>query len=144
MKPPTRKLIGGWGSHIPGALVPKISSNKRLNGEIKGTCSRTARTKKPEEELVFLRRKRENEGRDATRGHGAHPGGWVARPGARPRHLAFWLGGGPPGQPQVPSDGLSPENFEYNFFVIFWVASLLRIFQILKSCKNFHELEAKG
>ena len=102
-----------------GALVPKISSNKWLEEEIEDTRSRTARTKKPEEELVFLERKRESEERDATRGHGAHPGGWVARPGAGPRHLAFWLGGGPPGQPQVPSGGLLPENFEYNFFVIF-------------------------
>src|ERR1041385_640990 len=93
MKPPTRKLIGGV---YQGALVPKISSNKWLNGEIKGTCSRAARTKKPEEELVFLGIRRESGRRDATRGHGTHPGGWVPRPGAGPCHLAFWPGGGPP------------------------------------------------
>src|ERR1041385_4582603 len=121
MKPPTRKLIGGV---YQGALVPKISLNKWLNGEIKGTCSRAARTKKPEEELLFLGRRRESERIDATGGHGAHPGGWVARPGTGPRHLAFWPGGGPPGQPKVPSGGLLPENFEYNFFVIFWATSL--------------------
>ena len=81
--------------------------------------SRTAKKKEPEEELVFLRRKRESEGRDATRGHGTHPPVWVARPRAGSRHLAFWLGGGPPGQPKVPPDGFLPENFEYNFFGIF-------------------------
>ena len=86
--------------------------------------SRIARTKKPGEKLVFSGRKRKSERRDATRGHGAHPGGWVVRPGAGSRHLAFWLGGGPPGQPQVPSGGLLPENFEYNFFAIFWATSL--------------------
>ena len=31
----------------------------------------------------------------------------------------------PPGQPQVPSGGLLPENLEYNkFFKIFWATSL--------------------
>src|SRR4051812_15869734 len=95
-----------------------------LKGEIKDPCSRTARTEKPEEELVFLERKRESEGRDATRGHGTHPGWWVARPGAGPRHPASWLVVAPPGQPEVPPDGFLPGNFEYNFFGIFWATSL--------------------
>ena len=50
-------------------------------------------------------------------------GGWRGQ-GAGPRHLAFWLGGGPHGQPQVPPGGFLPGNFEYIFFVIFWATSL--------------------
>ena len=91
-----------------------------------------------------LGRKREIEKRDSTRGHGAHPRGWVARPGAGPRHLAFWLGGGPPGQPQVPSGGLLPKNFEYNFFCNFLGNFTVENFSKFKKLqKNFHELEIK-
>ena len=43
-------------------------------------------------------------------------GGWRGQ-GAGPRHLAFWLGGGPPGQPQAPSGVFLPGNFENNFFL---------------------------
>ena len=49
----------------------------------------------------------------------------------------------PPGQPKAPPDGILPENFEYNYFLIFWETSLQRIFQSSKSCKNFLEVEAK-
>ena len=49
----------------------------------------------------------------------------------------------PLGQPQVSPDGFLPGNFDSIFSGIFWATSLQRIFQSLKSCKNFRELETK-
>ena len=62
--------------------------------------------------------------------------GWAAPSGL----LAWWC---PPGQPQVPSDGLLPENLEYNFFCNFLGNFTVENFSKFKKLQNFRDLETK-
>src|ERR1043165_8328642 len=58
---------------------------------------------------------------------------------------ATWPSGlvvAPPGQPQVPSGGLLPGNFKYNFFKFSGQLHCRDFFKVPKTA-NFHELEIK-
>src|ERR1041385_8023370 len=88
-------------------------------------------------ELVFLERE-EGGGRRLTwRWDLWAPGALWARPGARPRQLAAWATGAPPGQPQVPLGHSRHEIFYFYFSGIFLTTSLLKKFRSSKSCKTF-------
>ena len=136
MKPPTKNLIGGVEELHTREYLFKISARMigcRERSKIASKNSKNARTGA---ELVFLERKRERGRRLTWRRDLWVPGALWARPGGKPRQLAAWATGGPPGQPQVPLGHSRHGNFNFNFSGIFLKTSLLKFFRSSKSCET--------
>src|ERR1041385_3868041 len=137
MKPPIKNLIGGVKELHTREYLLKISARMvgcRERLKIDSKNSKNARTGA---ELVFLEREEGGGRRHTWLAALRAPDALWARPGGRPRQLAAWATGGPPGQPQVLL-GLSRHgNFYFNFSGIFLKTSLLKISRSSKSCKTF-------